>query len=480
MNLAQSSLKIFVAKIGAAILNFLAIIIFSRKLGAAPLGTYYPFIALVGILSIPTDFGISSATEKRISEGADKSKYLGTAIALKFPPLILISLLIHYSRRYVTQYLGADLTLALIVALFVRQTAQLSVTVLRGEMRVGETALVEILRPIGWISSGYVLYLQGYGVYSLVYGYLVGSTLMLIVGWWKVSTPISNPTLEHVDSLIDYGKFSVISSIGDYFYNWMDVAMLSVFVAVGTAVTRGEIGAYENAWRLSLVVMLLSQSIATALFPQVSHWNADGAVDQIESVIPTALLPAFLLVTPAFVGIAVLSRDLLKIMFGPEFTVAWFVLIILAGEKVFQAVHVVLGRSLQAIDRPDLAAYATAVSILVNLVLNVVLIWKFGIVGAAIATTLSFIVNTSLHAHYLTQFLNIDFPVQKALWSIVASAAMGICVYSVQIYIEINTIIELGSVICFGVLVYGSIVLVYSPIREIAQRLVSPMIEFIP
>lgn len=477
MSLAKPTLKILSARIFSSILSFLAVVIFSRGLGASPLGTYYPFLALLGILMIPADFGISSATEKRISEGTDASEYLGTAIVLKIPPLLLTSLLILIADRYVVQYLGADLTLVLIATLFTRQAANLSLAVLRGELHVGKTAVIEVLRPLGWLIAGYTLYLEGYGVHSLIYGYLIGSVLMLIAGWWKVSTSISYPTLEHARSLIDYGRFSVISAVGGYFYSWMDVAMLSMFVAAGGPVTRGEIGAYENAWRLSLVVMMLSQSLATALFPQVSQWSAEGAIDQIESIIPTAILPALLFVIPAFVGTAVLARDILRILFGPEFIVAWIVLIILSGEKILQAIHVVLGRSLQAIDQPDLAAYATVVSVLVNLVLNVVLIWTFGIVGAAIATTTSFIVNTILHARYLNQFLNIEFPVQEAAWSIVASLVMGVCIHAVHSVIEINTIIELGGIISLGALIYSAVALVYGSIRKTVQRLLRPFVE---
>ncbi|EMA13887.1 flippase [Haloarcula marismortui] len=479
VNIARSGLKLFFARISKSLVEFLAIIIFSRELGASPLGTYYPFLALLGILAIPTDFGISSAIEKRISEGSDESEYLGTAIVLKVPLLIFISISILVAHQYVIQYLGADLTISLIATLFASQAAKLSMTALRGERRVGETAIVEVLRPLGWLGMGYALYLNGYGVYALVYGYLFGSVLMLVVGWWKVSVSVAKPTFEHARSLLDYGRYSVVSAVGGYFYSWMDVAMLSVFVSIsaGAVITRGDIGAYENAWRLSLVVMLLSQSIATALFPQVSKWNAEGAMTKIEEIIPTALLPALLFVIPAFAGTAVLSKDLLRILFSPEFTVAWLVLIILAGEKILQAVHVVLGRSLQAIDRPDLAAYATVVSVAVNLILNLVLIYQFGIVGAAIATTVSFAINTALHARYLNRFLDIDFPTREAVWSTVAATVMGISVYGVHSAVQIVTIIDLFAVILFGAAVYTAVVLIYRPIREETQRLIGPVIQ---
>nr|WP_244880104.1 polysaccharide biosynthesis C-terminal domain-containing protein [Natrinema pellirubrum] len=60
-----------------------------------------------------------------------------------------------------------------------------------------------------------------------------------------------------------------------------------------------------------------------------------------------------------------------------------------------------------------MAAYATIASISLNLLLNIVLIWEFGIVGAAIATTISFAANTTLHIYYLNRFIDINLPLKE-------------------------------------------------------------------
>jgi O-antigen/teichoic acid export membrane protein len=250
MNIEKSSVKVLGAKIVTSVAGFLAVVVFSQKLGASPLGTYYPFMALLGIFAIPADFGIRSATEKRISEGTDQRQYLGTALALKFVPLLFITLGILVSSEYIETYLGADLAVLLVITLFVQEAAQMSMVVLRGELRVGETAIIQVLRPLGWLLIGYLFFVQGYGVAALVYGQLAGLIAMVLLGWWKVSVRPAVPSMQHARSLLDYGRYSVISSIEGYFYNWMDVAILTMFVAWDIAGTRAGIGAYENAWRI--------------------------------------------------------------------------------------------------------------------------------------------------------------------------------------------------------------------------------------
>lgn len=473
MNLARSSFKILLAKVTAAITSFVAVVVFSRELGASPLGSYYPFIALLGFLSIPADIGIRSAAEKRISEGEDLSLYLGTAIALKAPFLIAVLIAILLLSPYIEQYLGRDLAVPLAIAIVVQEMARFSIYVLRGELRVGETAVVQTLRPIGWLLVGYLLLSSGYGVEGLVYGYIVGTMAMMIIGWWKVATKPTWPTFRHARSLLRYSKFSALSSVGAYFYGWMDVAILTLFLTLGITGTRAEIGAYENAWKVSTLVMLVGQAIALSIFPQFSRWNAEDATDRIEAIIPSALIGSILFVIPTFAGTIVLSKDILMVLFGAEFTVAWLALIILAGEKIFQSVLIISGKVLMALDRPDLDAYATLLAILVNLVLNVILIWKFGIVGAALATTISFATNTIVQTYYMNRILNVKLPVNEILWCVVASVVMGIVVYLARSTFEINSMVRLIAVILLGAIFYAAFVLTYEPIQGRVQGILN-------
>jgi len=476
MNLGRSSVGIFAAKTITSLAGFAAVIIFSRELGASPLGIYYPFIALLGIISIPADIGIRGATEKRISEGIDEQTYLGTAISLNIIPMLLIVLLILFAGNYISQYLGAELKLALAAAVVIQTLGRLGLATLRGELRVGESAIAMALRPIGWLVVGYILVSQGYGVYGIVWGYIAGSIGMSAVAWWQVSIRPTWPSLDHAKSLLNYGRYSFISTVGGFFYNWMDVAILSAFVALGIASTRSAIGAYENAWRVSMMVMLIPSSVAMSLFPQVSRWEAEDATDRIELVISKALLPGLLVVFPAFAGVIILSEDIMAILFGSEFVIASLALVILTFEKIFKAFQVVLGRSLLAINRPELAAFATVFSVITNVVFNIALIYYFGIVGAAVATTIALMLNTTLHIRFLDRFIDIRIPQKRIAWSIFSSTVMGALLLGMDSVIEIESIIELLGIVAIGAGIYGTVLLIYEPVRNDVMEIAKPLI----
>lgn len=460
MNLARSSLKLFVARISSAGIQFLGITYFAREIGAASMGVFFLFEALLGMLAIPANFGLRGAVEKRISEGEDQGTFLSSAITLKIAPIIAIILAILLLQPVINEYLGAEIAVLLAAALALQEAAQLSLSVLKGELRVGETAILQAARQVTWVGVGVVLVTQGFGAVGLVYGLLAGLGVILVWGWYKVSVTPSRPTREHTRSLFDYGKYNVVSSIGGYFYNWMDVAIIGLFL------TQAHVGAYEIAWRITTVVILLSRSIATAIFPQISEWSAAGAREQIEGLLPEVLTPSLILVIPAFFGTVLYSRSILGLVFGPEYTIAWLALIVLMFDQITEAGQVVLGRSLQAVNRPDLAARATVVGVILNLVLNIILVMRFGITGAAVATMVaSLISGLIMHAFYLSRVISIKIPYRELGGSLLSAIIMTLILLVTKEFVAVNSIVKLVLVVLIGVSTYGVSLLAFPSLR---------------
>lgn len=464
MNLARSSLKLLTGKLGAAIVQFVGIVYFARVLGATPLGIFFLFQALLGILSIPADFGLRGAVNKRISEGEYRGAFLSSVLLLKAGAVLVIGTAVLIMSPFINKYVGAEVAVYLAAAIAIRESGRLSIAVLRGEFRVGETAELRFTKQVVWVGVGAVLATYGFGAMALIYGLLLALIVMSAWGWHKTSVSPGVPTIKHGRSLLAFGKYIFVSSVGGYVYSWMDVAIIGLFL------TQAHVGAYEAAWRVTSIILLLSQAIATTIFPQVSQWEAEDAKKKIESVVNRAITPPLYLAIPAFVGILVLSHEILGLIFSSEFTVASLVLIVLAGEKVFQSFHLILGRSLQAINRPDLAAVSGIATILLNLVLNVVLVIEFGIVGAAVATAISFVFNTLLNTYYLSQYITLKVPRNEILSLVLSATVMGLVLSGLKRTIEIETVPVLLATVLVGVVVYGAFTLVIPSLRATILR----------
>lgn len=98
--------------------------------------------------------------------------------------------------------------------------------------------------------------------------------------------------------------------------------------------------------------------------------------------------------------------------------------------------------------------------------LNVVLILEFGIAGAAVATASSFVLNTVLHAYFLSRFVTIGFPWIEIGWLTAAAAVMAGVLHAIGVVVPIDTLPRLLGIIVVGVVVYAVLTLAHTSMRR--------------
>ena len=465
MNVARSSLKLMLAEMGGAVVLFVGLAYFAQQLGPRIMGSFFLFRLIVQAVSTVSDFGIRGGVEKRISEGQTPGSVLATGITLKAAILAPIAVAILLLRGPINQYIGADLAGFLIIAVVLREVAWLYVRVLRGELRVGETAVLTGIRFVLWISISGFLVFNGGGLSEIVFGYLVGFFGFALAAFAASSTKFGRPSTGHARSLIDYSKYGFVSSVGGYAYNWLDVALIGFFL------TQTDVGIYEYAWQITIPVLIVTNAVSTSMFPQVSQWSASSLQDRIESLLSNAIVAGLFVTIPAFAGVVVLAEPILRNVYGPEFVAGASVLVILMFEKSFRSAYLIFSRAINAIDRPDISAKVTLATVGVGLVLNVLLIPPFGLVGAAVATASTFALSALALGVVLTDFFDLSVPYRVVGWCVLAAVLMGATVSELRTYVSANSIPRLAGLVAVGVIMYVAMAVL---IPDLRRRLVRP------
>jgi len=464
MNLIRSGTKVTAARFTETGVLFLGVTVFARTLDADAMGVFFLFEAVLTVLSIPADVGIRRAVEKQISDSSDAGAVLGSAVMLKTVPLLLIIPLILTVSGPVNSYFGSQVAGYLAVGLVLREAALLSVSVIKGELRVGATALLRVVKRVVWVAVSGVFVFYGYGEIGLVYGVLAGYAAMFLLGVVRRMTSVGRPEKETALSLIEYGKSIFVTSIGGKLYTRADVLMIGFFLTPAAA------GTYEIAWRVASTFRVVSGSIGGTIFPQVSAWDAEGELDPIEKLIPKAITPSLMLAIPAFFGSVLFSEEILGVVFGTEYAVASVVLVVLMADTIPQSIQVIVGNTLQAIDRPDLAARASIISTGVNIALNLVLIWQFGIIGAAVATGIASLVNDLLHYYYLSDQIYVRLPWRATAIFVTGSVAMSAVLLTATTQLDPDSLPTLFFLIALGGIAYFSLIALSPTVREMMQR----------
>lgn len=461
MDVAKSTLKVYLAEVGTAVLSFLGIIVFARILNASSLGLFFLFQAVVYILAMVADFGLQGAIEKRISENKCKAEFAGAGILLTAIFTSFVSILIWVFKSELNSYFGLQSPVLIIIGVFLHNYFILIIKIMSGELHVGDTAILRFGRSVLWFLGGLILvWLWRKNASALIISWLVATSVVTVAGFYFVETELAIPAITHLESTFSFSIYNFVSSAEWQLYNWVDIVVIGYFVS------QAAVGAYEVAWRLTSVVVLLSQSISMTIFPKISELHSHEKYDEISELVKASLSPAILLIIPGFGGAVVLSTDLLNYLFGNSYATASVALSILMGGRLFQAFQGVFGVGVRGINRPDLSAISNFIALLTNIAMNILLVWKFGIVGAAVATSISVATNCLLHFYFLQEYVPIIFPIKQAKWMTVSTIIMCSFLLLLKSITPVHNAQTLIAFVFAGALIYISTLFASSEMRR--------------
>jgi O-antigen/teichoic acid export membrane protein len=204
-----------------------------------------------------------------------------------------------------------------------------------------------------------------------------------------LSSPVHDAPIVHPVGVLRNGwRFGVASWIA----SGLGLLSLRVDVFLVSALAgTAAVGVYSISVTLAELAWYVPNSIYTTLFPRVAA-DGHGSVEMTSRV--NRVLWPFTLVLST--GVAIVSGWLIPFFFGPAFSGATLPLWLLVPGITAYAAGIVPSAFAAGIGKPQIGAYASAVNLGVNVVANLILIPRFGIPGAAVASTLSYAFATSV------------------------------------------------------------------------------------
>jgi len=461
--LLRSVVGVTSARVMGAVVQLLTVAVLIRLLGPSAFGSFVLFRGTTQVLMVVSDLGIGMSIEKRLSESRNE-RIVSTGILLKFPLVILVGLAIHALSGQISAYLGLPLSTILILSVAAASLDRTMKQALKGIQEVtAATTIKTAERAIVLVFGGIVAWAGG-GVKAVIF-VLIGSFVFgAIVCTVLLPMSFSRPSAETARSLFRFSKFGVFPSVvGPIVFSWTDTLMVGLFLPPEF------VSAYEAAWKLSKTTTLLSGAIATTSFPHISRWNENDRMDRIGELIPPALTGSLLIVIPTAVGVFFVSESLLKTLFGASTGVASVALIILVAARVPLSVTNVLSRVNLGMGRPELVASGSVLMIIVNVSGNLLLIYMYGLVGAASATAVSAFVTAVYQWRVATNLVEFRFPMRNLGVLTAATGVMVVVLLFLDICAPTREPLSTVLLITTGALVYSSVLLVYPGFRNVLR-----------
>ncbi len=163
-------------------------------------------------------------------------------------------------------------------------------------------------------------------------------------------------------------------------------------VFLGYFLTAADVGYYSAATGLSKFFWVVPQAIQTISYPATSEYWARKDIWGLQKMLDKSMRYTALALIPAGLAIGFFAKEIVTRIYGQGFYQSALPLqLLLIGTVIFGIFCTSIGGSLAGVNRPDLGLKAAGFSAIINIALNIFLIPRYGIIGAAIATAVSLI-----------------------------------------------------------------------------------------
>ena len=361
----------FLTKVGYSGLMFLVSIILTRYLGVENKGNYTWYINLATMIATVAGLGIyqSIAYFKRQGRQNINQEYADTFVVQGVLYAILSVVLFWVFRD--------EKVIAVCLLVLVDNLAQqFNMLALIGDIRKRNNALLFGAVIYFVLSCGLLMFVESSPFYAIVvYGlvkvyYTYAYYRIVYEGKHRIHVSL-NCTLEKMR----FGCLPMFSLLLVTINYKIDVIMLKEFQNI----TDAELSYYSAGVSIAEVAWFLPDVFKEVMFSKTAN---EDAIEDVKSVIrvSNAILSVLIIIG------AICGKIAIGVLYGEVFLPAYPVMVVLLCGVPVMSWFKIINTLYTAQGRRTIGFVVLAVSAIVNVVLNVILIPYFGIMGAAIAS----------------------------------------------------------------------------------------------
>lgn len=383
--IAKNTISLLLGRTVSGLLQLLLFAIIARKLGVEKFGIFTLSITIAGIFGIVSDFGCSNLMIREVSK--DKTK-----AGIYFINGTIVKIFFHFflfAIFYISIYYLSDasynktILLACVSSTFAI-FSNFYISFFNAAEKMHFTALLSSLQSILVSIVCLSILLTGFtDVNFIFYGYIVVNFVMLVLSL-ILDFKVISPRVLNIDFKFAYKflKDSIpfgVFILGGMLYFQSDTIMLAIMK------NEAAVGVYQAPMRLILMLDIFPFLLSTAMYPTISRFFTRSKHDAINCA-AISLKYLFLIGLPAAFGIYIFSDQIVLFIFGNSFIHSAQVLKILSWIFPIRIYCHVLGTTLSAANKQNLRAFATGLSAILNIGLNLILIPIYNYNGAALAS----------------------------------------------------------------------------------------------
>ena len=403
--LVKSSIIVFIGLFFSKILLYVYRIIIARYFGPEVYGLFALSTAILGWFIAFSSFGLSEGILRYVSfyRGKKQNKKIRYIFKISLVTLIFSSIISGLLLFSLSEFISiaifhnADLIIFLKIFSVIIPIALLSnifLSTLRAfELISWHSFISNILENAIKLIFLIFLIILGLKSQSIIFSYFSGFLAALLAAYfvckYKIKTVFEKFKLEKrikKKVMTDFFSYSwpfMFITLVTFIFHWTDSFVIGYFK------TASDVGFYNAAIPLISLFGVTSELFVRLFFPLITREYARKNILLIKELSKQVGKWIFILNLPLFIFIFLFPGAIINILFGEEYLVASSALRILSFVGLFSTISFISVNLINMAGKSKLIMINLIIASIINLFLNILLIPKYGINGAAYATLFS-------------------------------------------------------------------------------------------
>lgn len=387
--LAQNSLWLLIARVGAQAGTVIVTLLLARRLGSSGFGEYAFIAAAIMICNTLTTFGTDMFVIREIA-GRAGHRQLSSALLIQLVSSAILIAVIWIGAPVLPRQ-TADSILALKIyslALIPLAFFTIFTSILRGEQQMGFYSWLQVTISVMQAAGIWLFIPSGASVVSLAHlllwvqtaGAVIGGILCYFQdpGFWRSPDFSANGTVSLLVSSAPIAAIAILRIL----YQRLGFIMLALLS--GAAIT----GWYSAAARATEAARMGHGAVFTALFPLMSQAAAEGRSDAVR-VFKIPLLMLLILAGGVSIVLNVFAKPIVDIFYGAQFQPSLSALRILSLTLIPYTINDFLSISFLAAKMEKPVVRILLLGLLTLVILSCWLIPRAGHLGASWAVLIA-------------------------------------------------------------------------------------------
>ncbi len=448
--------------LGNVVLKLLAIVtapILTRIFVPAEYGILSLIASIISFLSLFLMFGMDTSLFLRVNEYKNEKK---AVVSSGFWFLVgwgvfLTGICILFSRSIANAAFHSPttaifFTLAFITAFFTLLTNYVK-TVYRLEFKAKTFAITTAIGAV-LITALSIGLIFPWGVFGYFFGTLLGTVLTFFLSIYLIREDFQfSWKWSHAKDMVLVGSMLVPASLSYFVFDLSDRFFVNHYWSLT------ELGLYAMAINVTSILPFFSMTLSRAWLPMIFNLHSEEK-DVFDEFVPRVFVYYLAFFMVLAVGISFFGLEILKILTVAKYYPAAKAVAPLALAMVFAATMQITSVGIYLTKKTKLIAVCSGLAAIINTICNFLLIPRFGMMGAAWATALSYFFLTGAYLWYSQRLVYIKIDWLKVVKIVLLGLIVVVLApmtwqfsFGVNLVIKIiEAIIFLAMLLVFGII----------------------------